>query len=62
VFSILVASAWLPFQPMRPIQLLTQNLLFDLSQAAIPFDRMDPSERTEGGLCWWLCWLAVSMV
>jgi hypothetical protein len=42
VFSILVASAWLPFQPMRPIQLLTQNLLYDLSQVAIPFDTMDP--------------------
>jgi hypothetical protein len=32
VFSILVASAWLPFSPMRPIQLLTQNLLYDFSQ------------------------------
>ena len=32
VFSILLASAWLPFQPMRPIQLLTQNLLYDISQ------------------------------
>ncbi|MDW8129439.1 MAG: magnesium-translocating P-type ATPase [Bryobacterales bacterium] len=41
VFSVLGASAWLPFLPMQPVQLLTQNLLYDLSQTAIPFDRMD---------------------
>ncbi|KAJ7547024.1 hypothetical protein O6H91_08G065400 [Diphasiastrum complanatum] len=41
VFSILVASAWLPFDPMKPIQILTQNLLYDFSQASIPWDRMD---------------------
>ncbi|KAL4428800.1 hypothetical protein ABPG77_005238 [Micractinium sp. CCAP 211/92] len=43
VLSVLVASACLPFQPMRPIQLLTQNMLYDLSQTAIPFDTMDES-------------------
>jgi Mg2+-importing ATPase len=42
VFSVLVASAFLPFLPMVPIQLLTVNLLYDFSQAAIPFDHMDP--------------------
>ncbi|KAJ7292285.1 hypothetical protein O6H91_Y288600 [Diphasiastrum complanatum] len=42
VFSILVASAWLPFDPMKPVQILTQNLLYDFSQASIPWDRMDP--------------------
>ncbi|KAJ7564136.1 hypothetical protein O6H91_02G004100 [Diphasiastrum complanatum] len=42
VFSILVASAWLPFDPMKPIQILTQNLLYDFSQASIPWDKMDP--------------------
>jgi len=41
VFSILVASAWLPFLPMLPIHLLTQNLLYDISQLVIPWDRMD---------------------
>lgn len=41
VFSILVASAWLPFDPMRPIQILTQNLLYDISQVSIPWDKMD---------------------
>lgn len=41
VFSILVASAWLPFDPMRPVQILTQNLLYDISQVSIPWDKMD---------------------
>ena len=41
VFSVLVASAFLPFLPMLPIQLLTNNLLYDLSQTSIPWDEMD---------------------
>jgi Mg2+-importing ATPase len=41
VFSVLVASAFLPFLPMLAVQLLVQNLLYDLSQIAIPWDRMD---------------------
>ena len=41
VFSVLVASAFLPFLPMLPLQLLVQNLLYDLSQTAIPFDHVD---------------------
>lgn len=41
VFSILGASAFLPFLPMLPIQLLVQNLLYDVSQTSIPWDRMD---------------------
>jgi len=41
VFSVLVASAFLPFLPMLAIQLLVQNLLYDLSQISIPWDRMD---------------------
>ena len=41
VLSVVLASALLPFLPMLPIQLLVQNLLYDLSQAAIPFDRVD---------------------
>ncbi len=41
VFSVLVASAFLPFLPMLPIQLLTQNLLYNISQIAIPWDNMD---------------------
>ena len=41
VFSVLVASAFLPFLPMLPLHLLVQNLLYDISQIAIPFDRVD---------------------
>lgn len=41
VFSVLVASAFLPFLPMLPLQLLVQNLLYDISQIAIPFDHVD---------------------
>jgi len=41
VFSVLVASAWLPYLPMLSVQLLTQNLLYDFSQLAIPWDNMD---------------------
>ena len=42
MFSVMFASAFLPFLPMLPIQLLIQNLLYDISQVTIPFDRMDP--------------------
>jgi Mg2+-importing ATPase len=41
VFSVLLASAFLPFLPMLPMQLLVQNLLYDASQIAIPFDNVD---------------------
>ena len=41
VFSVLVASAFLPFLPMLPIHLLVQNLMYDISQTAIPFDNVD---------------------
>ncbi|SHF02316.1 magnesium-translocating P-type ATPase [Thermomonas hydrothermalis] len=41
VFSVLVASAFIPFLPMLPIHLLVQNLLYDTSQIAIPFDNVD---------------------
>ncbi|GBC42858.2 magnesium-translocating P-type ATPase [Rhizophagus irregularis DAOM 181602=DAOM 197198] len=46
VFSVLIASAWLPFLPMEALQLILQNLLYDLSQIAIPWDRMDPEFLT----------------
>lgn len=41
VFSVLVGSMFLPFLPMLPLQLLVQNLLYDVSQIAIPFDHVD---------------------
>src|SRR3546814_9528622 len=39
--SVLVASAFIPFLPMLPMHLLVQNLLYDISQIAIPFDNVD---------------------
>ena len=44
VLSVLVASAFLPFLPMLPLQLLVQNLLYDISQTGIPFDRVDAEQ------------------
>ena len=41
MFSLLIASIFLPFLPMLPIQILAQNLLYDFSQITIPFDRVD---------------------
>ncbi|MFZ0869520.1 MAG: magnesium-translocating P-type ATPase [Rhodanobacter sp.] len=41
VLSMLIASAFLPFLPMLPLQVLVLNLLYDISQLSIPFDRMD---------------------
>lgn len=41
VFSVLVASAWLPWEPMLAIHLLIQNLIYDISQMFLPWDRMD---------------------
>jgi Mg2+-importing ATPase len=41
MFSVLGASILLPFLPMLPIQILVQNLLYDTSQVAIPFDDVD---------------------
>ena len=44
VFSVLIASIFLPFLPMLPMQLLVQNLLYDISQIAIPFDNVDAEQ------------------
>jgi len=44
--SMLVASAVLPFLPMLPVQVLVQNLCFDLCQLSLAFDTVDePSLR-----------------
>ncbi|RUL61523.1 magnesium-translocating P-type ATPase [Dyella dinghuensis] len=42
VLSMVMASFFLPFLPMLPLQVLVLNLLYDISQLSIPFDRMDP--------------------
>jgi Mg2+-importing ATPase len=41
MFSVIGASAFLPFLPMLPIQVLMNNLLYDFSQTAIPTDKVD---------------------
>ncbi|MBP6862655.1 MAG: magnesium-translocating P-type ATPase [Neisseriaceae bacterium] len=41
VFSVLVASAFIPFLPMLAIHLLIQNLMYDISQLALPWDTVD---------------------
>ena len=41
MLSVVGASAFLPFLPMLPIQVLTNNLLYDFSQTAIPTDHVD---------------------
>ncbi|MDT2673986.1 magnesium-translocating P-type ATPase [Enterococcus dongliensis] len=62
VFSILVASAFLPFLPMLSIQLLLQNLIYDIAQLTIPWDNVDEEElrvptkwETKGLLKFTLC-------
>ncbi len=41
MFSVIGASIFLPFLPMAPIQVLTNNLLYDVSQTTIPSDNVD---------------------
>lgn len=41
VVSVIIASAFLPFLPETPIQLLVEGLLYDLGQMTIPFDNVD---------------------
>ena len=44
MFSVIGASAWFPFVPMLPIQVLTNNLLYDFSQVPIPTDNVGPTQ------------------
>lgn len=44
MLSVVGASAFLPFVPMAPIQILTNNLLYDFSQVPIPSDNVDPEQ------------------
>ncbi len=44
MFSVVGASAWFPFVPMAPIQVLTNNLLYDFSQVPIPTDNVGPQQ------------------
>jgi Mg2+-importing ATPase len=51
MFSMAGAALFLPFLPMLPIQILLNNLLYDVSEIAIPFDRVDP-EATARPVTW----------
>ncbi|EMF0090502.1 magnesium-translocating P-type ATPase [Enterococcus hirae] len=41
MFSVLVASTFLPFLPMLPLQILFLNLIYDVSCISLPWDKMD---------------------
>jgi Mg2+-importing ATPase len=47
MFSVIGASAWLPYVPMAPIQVLTNNLLYDVSQVPIPTDNVGPQQTAK---------------
>jgi Mg2+-importing ATPase len=47
MFSMAGAALFLPFLPMLPIQVLLNNLLYDVSEIAIPFDRVDPEATAQ---------------
>jgi len=51
MFSVIGASYLLPFLPMKPIQILVNNLLYDFSQTGIPTDNVD-AELVEKPLKW----------
>ena len=49
MFSMAGAALFLPFLPMLPIQVLLNNLLYDVSEIAIPFDSVDPEMTVAAG-------------
>ena len=51
MFSVLGASAFVPFLPMKPIQILANNMLYDVGQTAIPTDAVDV-ERLQQPRTW----------
>ncbi len=51
MFSVLGASVFVPFLPMSPVQILANNLLYDVSQTGIPTDAVDP-ERVQRPRVW----------
>ena len=51
MFSVLGASVLLPFLPMRPIQILANNVLYDIGQTAIPTDAVD-EDRLQAPRAW----------
>jgi len=62
VFSVLVASAFLPFMPMLSLQLILLNLIYDLSCTSLPWDNVDadylnsPKKWNAGNLGRFMVW------
>lgn len=44
MLTMAIASLWLPFLPLTPVQVLLNNLLYDLSEIGIPFDYAGPAD------------------
>jgi P-type Mg2+ transporter len=44
MLSMALASLWLPFLPLTPVQILLNNLLYDASEVGIPFDQVEPEQ------------------
>ena len=44
MLTMAIASLWLPFLPLTPLQVLINNLLYDFSQVGLPFDRADSAD------------------
>ena len=63
MFSVLVASAFLPFLPMFPIQILMLNLIYDISCTTIPWDNVDaeylrkPRKWEAGSIARFMLWI-----
>ena len=63
MFSVLIASSFLPFLPMLPLQILFLNLIYDISCISIPWDRMDkeylekPKKWTASSIGKFMIWL-----
>ncbi|XP_042502581.1 magnesium-transporting ATPase, P-type 1-like [Macadamia integrifolia] len=64
VVSLLIATLFLPFEPLTPRQLLTQSFMYSVGQIAIPWDKMEedyvkiPQKWSLKGLLWFLLWNA----
>jgi P-type Mg2+ transporter len=65
VLSMIAASLLLPFLPMLPMQVLVQNLCFDVAQLTLAFDQPDAAERRRPhrldavALARFACWLGL---
>ncbi len=63
MFSVLGAAILLPFEPLSPILILLNNFIYDFSQTAIPFDRVEsdqilkPRQRDISGIRGFMIWL-----